>query len=211
MKKFLKGLKLMLPLVLIFVTLGLTACNKKDSNPDLLNAVTEMEKGTYQLNNLKITYDQYNEKTQKYLTKYFPSLFVDGNVIYANKLASSIAGRSLMESDLKGMSLDELKKVGEPLKQSLDMNTSTFNYKSCEISKVYDDNKSSGSPQLKHIFVKRNNQLDDLKAPIYMHYTFIKEGKSYILQSFSNAGVMPNKELKFGDENVEFTQSINLE
>lgn len=211
MKKFLKGLKLLLPLVLIFVTLGLTACNKKDPNPDILNAVTEIEKSTYELNNLKITYDQYNEKTQKYLTKYFSSLFVNGNVIYANNLASSIAGRSYTENDLKGMSLDELKKFGEPLKQSLDLNTSAYNYKSCEISKVYDDNKSSGSPHLKHIFVKRNSQLDDLKAPIYMHYTFIKEGKSYILQSFGNAGVMPKQELKYGDQKVEFTQSINLE
>lgn len=207
------SLPLLITIILLVGVTGYMFFNKrgdKDINKNLLKAVTEIEISTYKLNTLKITYDEFQRRTDNYLSKYIPSFYKSGNIIYAeNKFVSLIAGREYLEEDWKGMSLEEMKKIGEPLRQSLVLNMIDYNYKTSEISKVYEDNNSDNAAQFKHIFVKHILQIDNQSKPSYKQYTFKKEGSSYVL--FSIRLVQANdEELSYNNNAVEFIKNINL-
>lgn len=213
MKTMLVRKNLILLLTTIILAIGAIGCGNKDTNQTLLNTVSEIERSTYELNTVKISYADYKKSTDKYLSKYFPSLYIVGNIIYAeNRLVNAITGKDYSEKDWLGMSFEEIKKIGEPLSQSIAVNTSNYNYKSCGISKVYEDSKSDSSLQMKSVFVRRDIQLiDGTNVPLYKKYTFIKDGKSYGLLSLINASISKGQELTYGNEKVDFAQNINLE
>lgn len=211
MKTMLVRKNLILLLTTITLLIGAIGCGNKDTNQKLLNTVSEIEKSTYELNTVKISYADYKKSNDKYLSKYFPSLYTQGNIIYANKdIVNAITGKDYSEKDWLGMSFEEIKKIGEPLSQSIAANVVSFNYKSCGISKVYEDTKSGSSLQRKYVFVRRDVQIDGTDAPLYKKYTFIKDGKSYVLLSFENVSVSKSQELTYGNEKVDFVQNINL-
>lgn len=213
MKTIFARKNLILLLTTITLVIGAIGCGNKDTNQTLLDTVSEIERSTYELNTLKISYADYKKSTDKYLSKYFTSFYIQGNNIYAETgLVKAITGKDYTEKDWANMSLEEIKKIGEPLSQSIAVNTSNYNYKSCSISKVYEDSKSGSSLQMKSVFVRRDIQLIDGKnVPLYKKYTFIKEGKSYGLFSLINASISKGQELTRGNEKVDFDQTINLE
>lgn len=199
--------------ILIAVTFaaGTAGCGEGGVDQTLINTISEIEKSTYELNTLKISYSQYKQRTDKYISEYFTSFFIVGNIIYAEDgFISAISGKEYSEKDWAGMSLDELKKIGEPLVRSLNVNKPGYNYKSCEISKVYDGSKSSTFPQQKYIYVKRAAQTDNLTIPIYKKYTFMEYNKSFVLFAFETVGPIKGKELAHGNERVIFTRNINF-
>lgn len=201
---------LILLLITIIPVIGAVGCGNRGTNQTLLNTVSEIEKSTYQLNTVKISYADYKKSTDKYLSKYFPSFYRD--IIYTNQnFVNAITGKDYTEKDWLGMSFEEIKKIGEPLSQSLALNVLDYNYKSCEISKVYDGSKSSSLPQMKYVFVRRDIQMDGTNVPLYKKYTFINDGKSYVLSSFEKVYVPKGQELTFGNEKVDFVQNINLQ
>jgi hypothetical protein len=213
MKTMLVRKNLIWLLIAIILVIGAIGCANKNTNQTLLCMVSEIEKSTYDLNTVKISYADYKKSTDKYLSKYFPSFYIQGNIIYTNNgLVKVITGKDYTEKDWLGMSFEEIKKIGEPLSQSIAVNVLSYNYKSCGISKVYEDTKSGSSLQMKSVFVRRDIQMiDGTNAPLYKKYTFIKDGKSYVLLSFENASVSKGQELTHGNEKVDFVQNINLQ
>lgn len=224
MKTMLVRRYLILLLTTIILVIGAIGCDNKDTNQTLLDTVSEIERSTYELNTLKISYADYKKSTDKYLSKYFPSFYIQGNNIYAEEgLVKAITGKDYTEKDWAGMSLEEIKKIGEPLSQSIAINAISFNYKSCGISKVYEDSNSGSSPKMKYVFVRRDVQFDStnlnipldkkytFNEPSYRKYTFMKDGKSYVLTSFEVVSVSKSQELTYGNEKVDFDQTINLE
>lgn len=219
MKTMLVRKNLILLLTTIILVIGAIGCDNKDTNQTLLDTVSEIERSTYELNTLKISYADYKKSTDKYLSKYFPSFYIQGNNIYAEEgLVKAITGKDYTEKDWAGMSLEEIKKIGEPLSQSIAINVISFNYKSCRISKVYEDSNSSSSLKVKYVFVRRDVQFDSpldkkytFNEPSYRKYTFMKDGKSYVLTSFKVVSVSKGQELTYGNEKVDFNQIINLE
>lgn len=213
MKTMLMRKNLILLLTTIILVIGAIGCGNKNTDQTLINAVSEIEKSTYKLNTVKISYADYKKSTDKYLSKYLTSFYIEGNIIYTDKgLVKAITGKDYTEKDWLGMSFEEIKKIGEPLSQSIAVNTSNYNYKSCGISKVYKDSKSDSSIQMKSVFVRRDIQLiDGTNVPSYKKYTFIKDGKSYGLLSLINASISKGQELTHGNEKVDFVQTINLQ
>lgn len=195
--------------------------NDEDTNQTLLNTVSEIEKSTYELNTLKISYADFKKSTDKYLSKYFTSFYTEGNNIYAeNGFVKDMTGKDYTEKDWAGMSFEEIKKIGEVISPSIAINKISYNYKSCGISKVYDDSISS-SLQKKTVFVRRDVHFDNTNTPIdekiiidtlvYVKYTFFQDGKSYVLQSLKYVYVPQGQELTYGNEKVDFVQNINLQ
>lgn len=186
---------------------------KMDEAPqDLLDAVIDMEKSRYELNNLKISFSEYKQRTDKYLSKYYTSLYNPANTIYANDgLVAAVTGRNYTEKDWQDLSLEELKRKLEPLVQSIAVNSVAFNYTSFEVSKVYGDSSGS-SPSLyfKYIYIKFPCQDDSRTVNLYKEYTFKKEGDKYILFAIDD---MPSntKELTYKNETVEFVRNIKLD
>jgi hypothetical protein len=185
------------------------------ASQDLLDAVIDMEKSRYELNNLKISYSEYKQRTDKYLSEYYTSLYNPANTIYANdrlvRLVTAVTGRNYTEKDWQGLSLEELRSKLEPLVQSIAVNSVAFNYTSFEVSKVYGDSSGS-SPSLyfKYIYIKFPCQDDSRTVNLYKEYTFKKEGDKYILFAIDD---MPSntKELTYKNETVEFVRNIKLD
>lgn len=202
--------------MLIILLSSITACNKIDDeeiNQNILNIVTEIEKSNYELNTLKITYDEYSQNTNKYLSKYITSFYDGNNIIYANDhFLFPITGKHYEEKDWKGLSLEELKKIAEPLIVTINLNSIGYFYNSYDISKIYDDNNNSDtSMHYKHLYIKHTQQSGNTNYTFYKQYTFKREENNYALFSIRNLIENYNKELTYGKEKVEFNENVSLE
>lgn len=210
-KGFIKSIILIIIFASFFVG-TITGCSKKDENDinkSISSIVNEIEKNNYELNTLEISFSDYTEKTDKYLSKYFNS-FYPKNIIYSSdNFVYAITGKHYEENDWKNMSLDELKQIGEPLIDALKLNTIGGFYNTYEISKVYDDSNDSKS-NYKNVFIKHSEKNNGNDYILYKQYTFKKEGSDYVLFSIRNLTENYNKELKYGDKVVEFAETINL-
>lgn len=197
--------------IIVVLTIAATAVmvlgsNKRNSYQD---TVADIENNLYKLNNLTITYDEFKQNTDKYLSKYLSSFYDQSYNIYAQDgFVNAIAGKHYSEKDWTGLSLNELQKIGEPLSKSLSLHTGVFNYSSYELSKVYDDN--SNPPQFKYIFVKYTTSFADYKTDLYKRYRFIKEDDKYVLFSAGYMNPAKNEELTYDNEKVKFEKVINL-
>lgn len=213
MKKLFRTKSFIWTIVLFMIIIGatsITACNKiddKEINQNILNKVTEIEKSAHELNTLKITYDEYTQRTDKYLSKYFKSFYNPELIMYAYTLGLGAP----VEKDWKGMPLDEIKKIGEPLILALSGHSRMYFYTSFDVSKVFDDNSSSNtSLHYKHIFIRYILPFDNEDFTGYKRYIFKREGDDYVLFSIRSQLVEPGEELTYGEEKVEFPKNIKL-
>lgn len=173
----------------------------------LINSVLDIEKATYDVNNLKISYKEFKSKIIKYCSKYYPSMFE--STIYSGNQLSMIGvtispENQLTEEQCNELSLDDAKKEFDELKEGLkEMEINSLfpglSYSAIQLSKVYSDlDKSSQSLSFKHIYVKR--KLAEVNnTSIYTKYTFVKEANSYILFSVKVMRELDNS-VTFGDK-----------
>jgi hypothetical protein len=200
--------------IFIVVILNITACSKIDNkkiDQNILKTVEEIEKSAYKLNTVKISYDEYIQRTDKYLSKYFTSFYKVQLIFYAND-SIYVTGKHLQEKDYKGMSLDDLKQKVEPALQVISAQLPSYFYVSYGVSKVFDDNSNSQtSMHYKSIFIKHIHQIDNKEYTLYKQYKFKREGNEYVLFSINDLVNYRDKDLLYGNEKVEFTESINIE
>lgn len=211
---FLKKKSFFLLLLGVIFVIGVTGYivfgrnTNKAVNGNILKTVKEIEISTNQLNTLQISYDEFKNRTDKYTTNYFTSFYKLGNIIYAeNKLVTFITGKEYVEKDWDGMSLDEIKKIGETLRKSLITTDIGYNCKKIFISKAYEDD----ALQLKHIFVKHIAQFNNQEIPFYEQYTFKKEGNLCKLFSTRPIILRDGQELKYGAEKIEYVENVDFE
>lgn len=199
-------------LVTIIVIIAFNKNKVKNDNQNLINAVVEIEKSTYELNTLAINYDEFKQKTNKYLSSYVTSFYKKEYNIYAqDEYVYAITGKHYSEKDWIGLSLDELKKIGEPLSKSVLLNIKNFDYSAFEISKVFEDNTDdSSSFHFSYVFVKHPIQMGNETKDIYIKYAFKKENNKYVLFSIDNILLKEDEKLTYANENVKFEQKINL-
>jgi hypothetical protein len=145
------------------------------------------------------------------MSKYFTSFYNSIRIIYANdQYVFDITGKHYTEKDWQGLSLDLLKRIGEPLVRSIGNNILDFNYTSFDISKVYDDTGNSIS-SFKYIYTGHKIEYNNQNLHAYYKYTFKKEGRSYVLFSIeAMPGDPKNEGTTHGNEKVEFLQNTNL-
>lgn len=203
-------LAIIIIIVIIIIVVTSIAAFGKNKDKIFQNTTIDIEKNVYKLNTLAITYNEFKQNTDKYLSNYFPS-FYNQSMYAQDGFVYAITGKHYSEKDWAGLSMDELKKVGEPLYKSLLINVAGLNYSSFEVSKVFDDN--SGSQHFKYVFVKYTINFDNVTRPLYKKYTFIKVDNKYVL--FSIEGITlnnlnKNKELQYANENVKFEKKVNL-
>jgi hypothetical protein len=181
-------------------------------NNEIMEMIAEIETSNHDINTLKISYEDYMKRTDAFLSKYVTSFYKQNDIIYAeDNIVFAITGKHYKEDDWKGMPLEELKKIGEPLMQSLSLYKKAYFYNSFDISKIYDDSgNSDNSLRFKHVYVHHNYNISEKNYIPYKKYIFKKEGNAYVLFSISLIIEDPKEELKFGNEKVEFIKSVNL-
>lgn len=184
----------------------------KDNNKSFQNTVIDIEKNIYKLNTLAISYDEFKQNTDKYLSSYVPNFYKQSYNIYAqDRFVYSYTGKHYSEKDWTGLTLNQLKKIGERLSKSVFAFSGAFNYSSFEISNVFEDNSNSNpSLHFKYIFVKYLINIDSVTVPLYKKYAFKKENGNFVLFSIEYIQAVKNQELEYANEEVKFVQKINL-
>lgn len=161
----------------------------------------DIEKTIYNLNSLKISYNEFSSKTKKYYSIYYPNMFRPQLNIYANEsLVKSINGNQLTEEQYNKLSLDNLKKIGDPLLKSLNLSTFRYSYSVIQLSKVYSiTSNSKDSLSFKYIYVKKTGYTNKNDLSLYRKYTFAKVNRHYVLFSIEDMHELDTP-ISFGDK-----------